>query len=90
MAAKNTKGKSNTKNTKNTKKPSPSAKGRRAQAPEPRRGLNPQIKAILLCAVGAVLLALVLIPGGNLWHDIRSFVFGIFGFCSILVPMVFF
>lgn len=56
-------------------------------APEPR-GMNPQIKAILLCAAGVLLLALVVIPGGAFWKTMRSFLFGVFGVCSILVPIV--
>lgn len=50
--------------------------------------MNPQIKAILLCAAGVLLLALVIIPGGAFWKTMRSFLFGVFGVCSILVPMV--
>ncbi len=57
-------------------------------APQPQRRLNPQIKAILLCAAGIILLALVIIPGGSLWKEMRSFLFGVFGVCSILVPIV--
>ena len=84
-SSKNSKKKTNTKG-KNTAKQS-SGRGAKAQ-PEKRR-LNPQVKAIILCAVGVLLLALVLIPGGNFWKIMRSFVFGLFGVCSILVPMVF-
>ena len=90
MAAKNTKGKKSS-NSKSASKSKSSAncslqRGAKAQ-PKPR--LNPQIKAILLCAVGVLLLALVIIPGGNFWDTMRSFMFGLFGVCSILVPMVF-
>ena len=90
MAAKksNSNSKPKTTSKKNTSK-NPPPKRTAPKAPV-RTGMNPQIKAILLCAVGAVMLALVLIPGGNLWKDIRSFIFGIFGFCSILVPFIFF
>lgn len=35
------------------------------------------------------MLALVVIPGGALWKTMRSFLFGVFGVCSIVVPMVF-
>jgi len=87
LAAK--KSNSNSKSKKTTKTATKNSTKRTAKAPE-KTGLNPQTKAILLCAAGAILLALVLIPGGNLWKDIRSFIFGIFGFCSILVPFVFF
>ena len=91
LAAQKSKGKSNSKSKKSTK-PKNGAKRNtsRGKKNEPvKRGLNPQVKAIILCAVGVMLLALVLIPGGNFWKTMRSFVFGLFGVCSILVPMVF-
>lgn len=86
MAAKQTKGKSNS-NRKSTA--SKGKSGRTSKMVPEKRGLNPQIKAILLCAVGVVLLALVIIPGGNFWKTMRSFLFGLFGVCAILVPLVF-
>ncbi|WP_243411722.1 FtsK/SpoIIIE family DNA translocase [Ruminococcus difficilis] len=93
MAAKNTKGKASSKNKKSTSKStarSSTKRSSRSAKQEPvRRGLNPQTKAILLCAVGALLLALVIIPGGAFWKTMRSFLFGVFGVCSILVPLVF-
>lgn len=98
MAAKNTKGKTSSKNKKSTsgKSTKGSAKStakrssnRGAQTPPPKSRLNPQTKAILLCAVGALLLALVIIPGGAFWKTMRCFLFGLFGVCSILVPLVF-
>ncbi len=52
--------------------------------------MNPQVKAILLFAAGVLFLALLLIRGASLWYMIRSFVFGLFGFCAILLPFVFF
>lgn len=78
-SSKNSKSKSNTKGK---------GSARRAAQPEPTRVLNPQIKAILLCAAGVLLLALVIIPGGAFWKEMRSFLFGVFGVCSILVPLV--
>ena len=89
MAAKkatNTKGKSTAKKSSGSK--SRAASSRSANSVQKRR-LNPQIKAILLCAVGIIMLARVLIPGGNLWSDIHHFLFGVFGVCSLLVPLVF-
>ena len=88
MAAKKSKGKTSSKRT-STSKPNSGARRSRTTAEPAKKQMNPQVKAILLCAIGLVLLALVLIPGGNLWKDIRSFIFGIFGFCSIMVPLVF-
>lgn len=78
-----------------TKKSNTSQKSRSKSAAKPsqaapaRRGLNPQIKAILLCAAGVLTLALVMIEGGNLWRDLHNFTFGLFGFCAVLVPFVF-
>ena len=95
MAARNTKGKTSSKTKKTTsskstaKRDTKRSSGRGAKNPPPKHGLNPQIKAILLCAFGALLLALVIIPGGNFWKTMRSFLFGVFGVCSILVPLVF-
>ena len=51
--------------------------------------MNPQIKAILLCAVGIILLALVCIPGGSVWEVLHKFLFGLFGVCALLVPVIF-
>ena len=58
------------------------------RAVEQKRKMNPQVKAILLCAAGVLLLALVCIPGGAAWLAVHKFLFGIFGFCSILIPIV--
>ena len=89
-ATKSKSGSSKSKGKSNTKpKGAKAAKNTPKNAPEPK-GLNPQTRAIILCAIGAVLLALVLIPGGSLWLTVRSFIFGLFGFCSILIPFVFF
>lgn len=76
--------------TKSNTKAKGSARSSKNAPEPPKKRLNPQIKAIILCAVGVLLLALVLIPGGSLWLTIRSFIFGLFGFCSILLPFVFF
>ena len=86
---KKTTAKSVQKNNTGTNKRSTS--GRTASAARARRkkGVNPQVKAILLCAVSVIFFALIFIKGGALWFDIRSFFFGLFGFCTVLVPIVF-
>ena len=91
MAAKKTKGKTSSKKSTNSARSRSSASrtSQRGAKAQPKRRLNPQIKAIILCAVGILLLALVIIPGGALWKTMRSFLFGVFGVCSILVPLVF-
>ena len=54
-----------------------------------KRRINPQVKAILLCAAGILLLALVVIRGGSLWQILHQFLFGLFGVCALLVPVIF-
>ncbi|MBQ4129630.1 MAG: DNA translocase FtsK 4TM domain-containing protein [Ruminococcus sp.] len=54
-----------------------------------QKSFNPQVKAILLCAAAVILFALLVIRGDNLWLSMRSFMFGVFGICFILVPFVF-
>lgn len=73
-----------TKSTKTTKSSKSSNNTAKQQS-----GLNPQIKAILLCATAVIFFALLFIKGDNLWLAMRSFMFGLFGFCFVLVPFVF-
>ena len=91
MASKNNNKKPNTKNTQkkiqNTKKKSGSSN--RANQRPVKSGMNPQVKAILLCATSILLFALLIIKGGNIWLLMKNFMFGIFGFCFVLVPFVF-
>ena len=61
----------------------------RRQPEEVKRGMNPQVKALLLCAVGVLLFALVMIPGGAFWKTMHRFLFGLFGVCALLVPAIF-
>ena len=97
MAAKNTKSKSSQKSNGSKSKSSSSSSSstrKRAYSPTRRavaqkRKMNPQVKAILLCAAGVLLLALVFIPGGSVWLAAHKFMFGLFGICAILVPFVF-
>lgn len=78
------------KSSKSPAKKTQTKKASNANKPQPQRaGVNPQIKAILLCATAVILLALVIVKGDNLWLSIRSFMFGLFGFCFVLVPFVF-
>lgn len=49
--------------------------------------MSPRIKTILLGMSAVLFLALVLIPGEMVWAGLRSFLFGIFGLCVILVPV---
>ena len=91
LAAKKKSAGTTKRNSTTKKKTTASNKGRKTtRQPEPiRGGLNPQVKALLLCAAGVILLALVCIPGGSLWEVIHKFLFGMFGVCALLVPVIF-
>ncbi len=65
----------------------PSQKSKsKPQAPQ-RRRLNPQVKAILMLASAIILLVLALFKGEHFWNWLHSVLFGIFGFCSYLLPV---
>ncbi len=72
-----------------TKSTSQRSSTRAKTKPAPQKGLNPQIKAILLCAVSVIFFALLIIKGDNLWLAMRNFMMGLFGFCFLLIPFVF-
>ncbi len=80
-----TKRTSTKKNTKTTKKSTPKSRSGKPQ----KTALNPQVKAIILCAIAVLFLSLVIIKGAKVWYSIRSFFFGVFGICFLLVPFVF-
>ncbi len=71
-----------------TKNTSRSRTTKQQPAPKPH-GLNPQIKAILLCATSVIFFALLIIRGDNLWLAMRNCMMGLFGFCFLLIPFVF-
>ena len=75
------------KKTSSAKRGRPSAKSRtKTKAPQ-KTGLNPQVKAILMLASAVVLLVLALFKGEHFWNWLHSVLFGIFGFCSYLLPV---
>ncbi len=91
MAQKKTSKKPDTKkqpNKKQSSKTNQAERARRNNAPV-KKGMNPQIKAILLCATSVLLFALLIIKGDNLWLAIRNFFIGMFGFCFVLIPFMF-
>ena len=51
--------------------------------------MNPQIKSVLLFASAMLFFALIFIRGGSAWLAVHRFIFGVFGFCAVLVPFVF-
>lgn len=66
-----------------------SGSNRRDIQEKTKRRLNPQIKAILLFAVSVILFAFLFIKGANVWAAVRTFLFGVFGFTYILLPILF-
>ncbi len=82
--------KSSTKSTKKTQTKKTDKKGTK-KAPQKNSSftLNPQVKAIILCAASVILFALLFVRGDNLWLSMRSMMFGVFGICFALVPFVF-
>ena len=58
---------------------------RRAQ----RRAETPNLaRSILLVGLGLLCVALVLVPGQNLWRTLRSWYFGVFGITTYLVGQI--
>ena len=47
-----------------------------------------QSSAIILFAVSILLACICFIPGENLWRHIHNFMFGMFGFCAYLIPII--
>lgn len=52
------------------------------------RGMNPQVGAIILLASAVLLMALVIFPGESVWSSVRGFMYGVFGFGFILIPLL--
>ena len=51
-----------------------------------RRAETPNLaRSILLVGLGLLCVALVLVPGQNLWRTLRSWYFGVFGITTYLV-----
>lgn len=53
-----------------------------------KSGLSPRVRAILYAAAAVLFAFLIIIKGEKVWTAIRSFFFGLFGFCIFLVPIV--
>ncbi len=65
----------------------PSAKSKSKNTAPQKAGLNPQVKAIIMLASAVILLVLALFKGEHFWNWLHSVMFGIFGFCSYLLPV---
>lgn len=64
------------------------AQGKKIIADEAKTAKNRQIAAIVLFAISVFLLCLTLIPGGNVWAGAQSVIFGLFGFCAYIIPLI--
>lgn len=80
----NTKSKSNTKKT--TKMPDKKTAGEKKRvSPEVYR----QRVAIILSALAVIFLSATLIKGEHLWLAFHNFIFGVFGICAFVWPLLF-
>ena len=52
--------------------------------------VNRQFSAIILFAIAILLLCLAIIDAGGLWGILRTFLFGMFGFCTFIFPLLLF
>ncbi len=75
------------KKTSAAKRGRPSQKSKSKNSAPQKSGLNPQVKAILMLASAVILLVLALFKGEHFWNWLHSAMFGIFGFCSYLLPV---
>ncbi len=50
--------------------------------------VNKQLYAIILFAVSILWFCLAIIDAGGAWGALRTFMFGIFGFCSFILPLI--
>lgn len=53
-------------------------------------GVNRQLKAVILFTVALFWLCLAVIKAGGLWEIVRTFLFGMFGFCTFIIPLFLF
>lgn len=50
--------------------------------------MNSQLSAIILFAVSILWFCLAIIDTGGLWGGLRTFLFGMFGFCTFIFPLM--
>ncbi len=63
------------------------AKKRPTQKKSKEALINKQLKAIIMFAVSVLWLCLAVIDAGSLWGMVRTFLFGMFGFCTFIFPL---
>ena len=60
------------------------------QANRKNFSVNRQFSAIILFAIAVGLLCIAIIDAGGLWGLLRTFLFGMFGFCTFVFPLLLF
>lgn len=74
---------------KSQQRKTPQGKGRPAsQRNAERSAARKQVAAIILFCVALFFLCLTFIPAGGIWGGLRDFLFGLFGFCSFVIPLL--
>lgn len=63
-------------------------KSKKGKAVQKKFKLNKQLTAILLFAFSVLWLCLAIIDAGGLWGVLRTFIFGAFGFCAFIFPLL--
>ena len=58
-----------------------------AKEKEAMRKAKMQMNALIMMAIGAILLGLVFVKGDGLWFIAHNFLFGMFGFTAYLIPV---
>lgn len=71
----------------NTKKKTNSQKSN-ANKNNKQNNNNPQLTALILFASSVLMFLLAVIPAGGIWGAIRTFLFGLFGYCSFFIPLI--
>ena len=69
-------------------KPAPKSKPKQEEKYEADPASRRQVTAIMLMAVAAFLLAVVFVEGESVWNIIHNFMFGAFGFCAYILPLL--
>ncbi len=63
--------------------------GKSSAGAQRKNGLSPRIKSLLYCAAAAIILCFIIFNVDTpVFHLIRGFLFGMFGLCCILVPVM--
>ena len=90
MAAK----KSTSKKGKNTSSSKGKAPAGKKQSAPPKKGgsartaAEKQKVAVIMMAAALIMLALTLIKGESVWAAVHNFIFGLFGICSFIWPLM--